>query len=107
MKVGDVGNKFPYENDYFNFVFSVNVLHYIKDLYHCFSESYRILRDRGIILTVTDSEEDIRNRAMSKYFPESVENDLRKYPSIKIIVDEIKKVRFRDIGITPQVILIK
>lgn len=100
LKVGDVGNKFPYENDYFDFIFSINVIHYIKDLYHYFSESHRILIDGGTILTVTDSAEDIRNRAMSKYFPESVKNDLERYPSIIRITNEMEKVGFRDIEIT-------
>ena len=100
LKVGDANKKFPYENDYFDYLFSINVIHYIQDLCHYFSESHRILRNRGIILTVTDSAEDIRNRTMSKYFPESMENELKRYPSIKRITNEMEKVGFRDIEIT-------
>jgi len=100
LKVGDAENKFPYENNYFDFAFSVKVIHYIRDMYHYFGESHRSLRDGGIILTVTDSEEDIRNRTMSKYFPESMEKDLKRFPSIERITNEMEKVGFRNIEIT-------
>lgn len=100
LKVGDADSDFPYENDYFGFAFSVNVIHYIKDLHYYFSESYRVLGNKGTILTVTDSGKDIRKRTMSKYFPESMENELKRYPSIEKIINEIEKVGFRKIETT-------
>lgn len=100
LSLSDVEEKFPYENNYLNFAFSINVIHYIKDLNHYFKETYRVLKNGGIILTVTDSEEDICNRTMSKYFGESIDIELRRYPAISNIIKEMEKVGFKEIKTT-------
>jgi hypothetical protein len=47
-----------------------------------YREAARVLRRGGRVRTVTDSERVIRSRKLSKYFPETVEIELRRYPSI-------------------------
>jgi len=61
------------------------VIHYIADLDRFFAESWRVLRPGGLVLTVTDSEEDIRGRTMSHYFPETVARELDRYPAIEAL----------------------
>ena len=69
----------PYPAETFDFVFSVNVIHYIRNLDHYFNEMHRILKPGGIVLTATDSEDDLRRRTMATYFPQTVEVDLKRY----------------------------
>ncbi|MBI5043360.1 MAG: class I SAM-dependent methyltransferase [Nitrospirae bacterium] len=99
LEVSDIENAFPYSDKFFDFVFSINVIHYVKDLMHCFNELNRVLDNDGIVLTVTDSEDDIRNRTMSKYFLESIEIELRRYPSMDSIIKEMKSAGFKDMQV--------
>jgi len=50
--VSDINNEFPYSNNYLDFAYSINVIHYINDLKHYFDESYRIFKINGIISTI-------------------------------------------------------
>ncbi|MCD6326595.1 methyltransferase domain-containing protein [bacterium] len=97
---GNVDERFPYNARSFGLAFSVNVIHYIKDLEHYFAEARRVLRDGGKVLTVTDSEDDIRNRTMARYFPETIKTDLRRYPSIEMIAAAMRSAGFSDIELT-------
>lgn len=100
LQVSDIENVFHYNNNFFDFAFSINVIHYAKDLRHSFNELHRVLNNDGIVLTVTDSEDDIRNRTMSRYFLESIELELKRYPSIDLIIKKMKSAVFKDIQIT-------
>jgi hypothetical protein len=48
------------------------------------AQSYATYREASpaVVMTVTDSEEDIRGRTMSQYFPERVDIELTRYPPI-------------------------
>jgi SAM-dependent methyltransferase len=76
---------FPYAGAGFDLVLSVNVIHYIPDLHHFFAEAWRVLRPGGIVVTVTDSEQDIQERTMSRYFPGTVAVELARYHPIATI----------------------
>ncbi len=65
----------------FDLIFSVDVIHHIEDRARYFAEAYRVLKPGGLLCTVTDSEEIIRNRQpLSNYFPASVPLELARYP---------------------------
>ncbi|MBN1487328.1 MAG: methyltransferase domain-containing protein [Anaerolineae bacterium] len=67
----------------FDMVFSVDVIHHVQNRTHYINEAYRILKPGGKFCTVTDSEDVIRSRQpLSVYFPELVDIELRRYPSI-------------------------
>jgi SAM-dependent methyltransferase len=69
--------------DYFDLVFSVDVIHHVGDRPQAFREAFRVLRTGGKVCTATDSDWIIRNRRpLATYFPETVEVDLARYPSI-------------------------
>jgi SAM-dependent methyltransferase len=73
----------PFPEDQFDLVYSVDVIHHVADRAASYREALRVLRPGGLVCTVTDSEEIIRNRApMAVYFPEIVEVELRRYPSM-------------------------
>lgn len=85
LQQGDASGGFPYPSAAFDLAYSVDVIHYIPDLEHYFSEVWRVLRTGGLALTVTDSSDDIRRRTHSEYFPESCEVELKRYPTIERI----------------------
>ena len=100
LNVNDLHNSFDYDYNFFDLVFSIDVIHYVKDLYHYFKECNRVLNENGIVLTVTDSEEDLKNRTITKYFPESLEIEKKRYPGINKIIENMKNNGFKDIEIT-------
>ncbi len=64
-------------------LFSVDVIHHVGDRTAFFQDAYRVLRKGGRVCTVTDSDEIIRHRQpLAAYFPETVEADLARYPSV-------------------------
>jgi SAM-dependent methyltransferase len=64
-------------------VYSVDVVHHLRDLDTAFDEMARVLRPGGVLLTATDSEATIRARPLlSGYFPETVPHELARYPAI-------------------------
>lgn len=65
----------------FDLVFSVDVIHHVKDRPAYFREAHRVLCEGGRICTVTDSEWIIRHRRpLSVYFPETVAVEMGRYP---------------------------
>jgi len=78
-----VGEDMHYDDGFFDFVYSVDVIHFIQKRAEYFLEAFRVLRPGGILCTVTDSEEIIRRREpLAKYFPESVGVDMARYPRV-------------------------
>ncbi len=70
----------PFEDGFFDLVFSVDVIHHVADRPASFREACRVLKPGGKICTVTDSEEMIRTRQpLSVYFPETVPFELQRY----------------------------
>ncbi len=87
----------PFEDHFFDFVFSVDVIHHLEDIVSYFAEIFRVLRRGGFICTVTDSEEIIRNRRpLAFYFPETISVDLQRYPSILILRKRMEEIGFQN-----------
>lgn len=73
--------RLPFPAARFDFVYSVDVIHHVHDRRAFFSETFRVLADGGWVVTATDSEEIIRQRVpLSRYFPETIEAELQRYP---------------------------
>jgi len=100
LNVNDLDNVFNYEDDSFDLVYSIDVIHYVKDLNYYFKECNRVLNKDGILVTVTDSGEDLENRTITKYFPESLEIEKKRYPGVYKIVKKMKNNGFKGIEIT-------
>ncbi len=86
-------------SDQFDLVFAVDVAHHIADRPRAFAECRRVLRVNGALCLVTDSPEIIRAREpLSTYFPETVEAELARYPSIVTLGTELRAAGFSDIA---------
>lgn len=75
-------------------VYSVDVIHHVGDRSAAFGETFRVLRPGGTACVVTDSEWMIRNRLQSLYFPETIEVELARYPSIATLRAELAHAGF-------------
>jgi SAM-dependent methyltransferase len=84
----------------FDLVFSVDVIHHVRDRPRFFREAARVLRPGGKVCTVTDSEWIIRNRQpLATYFPETVAEDLARYPTpdqLRAAMGDAGFVRFEE-----------
>jgi len=84
--------------DFFDLVFSVDVIHHMGDRLAYFREAYRVLRAGGKACTVTDSEWIIRHRQpLAVYFPETVERELGRYPRIAELREIMERVGFGEV----------
>lgn len=87
-----------FEDNFFDFIFSVDVIHHLDDIIPYFTEGFRALKPNGKLCTVTDSEEIIQNRRpLAFYFPETIEVDLKRYPSIYVLRHRMQQAGFRNI----------
>jgi ubiquinone/menaquinone biosynthesis C-methylase UbiE len=82
FKVGRA-QRLPFPAGFFDLVFSVDVIHHLRNVRAYFREVRRVLKPGGYVCTVTDSEWIIRHREpLAAYFPESVAVDLARYPRL-------------------------
>jgi SAM-dependent methyltransferase len=82
LKQGDAGGRFPFDDDCFDAAFCVNLVHYLSDLRNLFNEAYRVTKPGGTMVAVTQCKDAIRQRTMSRYFPETVQLELVRYPAM-------------------------
>ncbi len=88
----------PFKDKVFDFVFSVDVIHHVANTKSYFDEALSVLRPGGMICTVTDSEEIIANRKpLAKYWPGTVSVDLKRYPAINTLREQMTEAGFSGI----------
>jgi ubiquinone/menaquinone biosynthesis C-methylase UbiE len=83
FKQGDADSEFPYSADSCEVAFAVDVIHHIVNYNVFFKECRRVLRPKGVLIIVTDSEDNIKRRSGIKYFPEKLDVELDRYPKIE------------------------
>ncbi len=82
FSLGDA-TRLEFADESFDLVFSIDVIHHVDARDKFYEEAYRVLRSGGRLCTMTHSEELIRHAmVMSRYFPETIEADLARYPRI-------------------------
>ena len=54
--VNGTAEELPFEDRFFDFLFSVNVIHHVRSTTLYFHEAFRVLKPAGTICTITDSE---------------------------------------------------
>lgn len=79
---GNADVRFPYPDAECRLAFAVDVVHHIRALDVFFREAARTLSPGGSLMVVTDSEQNIRERSLTRFFPEILDIELRRYPSV-------------------------
>ncbi len=87
-----------YEADSFDLVFSVDVIHHMRNRARFYATARRVLKSGGRVCTVTDSEDIIHHRRpLAEYFPETVAVEIARYPAIATLRAEMTTAGFGDI----------
>ncbi|MGB2799103.1 MAG: methyltransferase domain-containing protein [Dehalococcoidia bacterium] len=90
--------RIDFPRNFFDLVFSVDVIHHVGHRLDYFQEAYRVLKTGGKVCTVTDSAWIIRHRQpLAAYFPETVEVDLGRYTPIAELRQIMEQVGFGEI----------
>lgn len=85
----------PFPGDSFDLVMTTDVIHHVGNREAYFQEAARVLRPNGRVVTVTDADADIRDRRpLSSHFPETVEIELRRYPALWTLFEEMDAAGF-------------
>lgn len=81
--------------DRFDLIYSVDVIHHLRDRRAAFRSAFQALKAGGRLCTATDSEWVIRHRRpLSTYFPETVGIELARYPPILVLRSEMTSAGF-------------
>ncbi|MFX0196999.1 MAG: class I SAM-dependent methyltransferase [Candidatus Hodarchaeota archaeon] len=87
-----------FQPNFFDLVFSVDVIHHVEDHLKYFHEANRVLKEGGKICTATDSEWIIRHRQpLATHFPETIEVELARYPRIAKLQELMAQAGFIEI----------
>jgi SAM-dependent methyltransferase len=76
----DVTEAFPCRDHRCGLVFAVDVVHHLENLERFFQEARRVLAPGGRFVIVTDSESTMRQRSLTRFFPEILDLEQRRYP---------------------------
>ena len=87
-----------YPNGSFDAVFMSHLLHHVDNPIKVVKECYRILRPNGIILNRYGAIEHIRDDTEHRFFPETLEIDEARIPTIKQVEEWFRGVGFNDVS---------
>jgi SAM-dependent methyltransferase len=76
----DATDRFPCQDRTCALVFAVDVVHHLDALAPFFAEARRVLDDAGRLVIVTDSPETMRQRSLTRFFPEILALEQARYP---------------------------
>jgi ubiquinone/menaquinone biosynthesis C-methylase UbiE len=86
--------KIPFEDDFFDTIIIVDVVHFIEDLHSLFNGLERICKENGRIFIATQSHAQIEARIYSKYFPSTTKIDKLRHHDINKIINVAESCGF-------------
>jgi SAM-dependent methyltransferase len=89
---GDAAGEFPFPDRIFGLAFAVDVIHHLENIPNFFREVHRVLVAGGSLIIVTDSENTLRRRSLTKFFPEILPLELIRYPGVPRLHQEAARV---------------
>jgi ubiquinone/menaquinone biosynthesis C-methylase UbiE len=94
--VAGIAEALPVEAGSQDLVFSIDVVHHVGDVESAFVEAFRALRSGGRLCIGTEDEGMLRSRVHARYFPETVDVDLARYPSVETLRAALASAGFVD-----------
>ncbi len=85
FKIGQA-DSIPFDNDFFDFVYMIDVIHHVPDINAMFTEIWRVLKPGRMGCIVTQSHQQIEARPIAHYFPGTARVDKERYPDIDEII---------------------
>ena len=80
-----------------DFVFTVDVVQHLGGTAAHYGEAYRVLAPGGRLCTMTHSDDMVRDTiVLSRYFPETVEVNLARYPTVETLREQMTAAGFGD-----------
>ncbi len=87
--------RLPLPDQLFDLAFSVDVIHHVQQREEAAREAFRMLKPSGVMVIVSESEDDIVHRTPQvTYFPETIDVELHRYPTIGVIQRELADAGF-------------
>jgi SAM-dependent methyltransferase len=91
---GDAATAYPFADETFSLAFAVDVIHHIDDSRRFFAEAFRVLAPSGRLVLFTDSEDTLRRRSLTEFFPEILPIEAARYPRISRLHAEAEVAGF-------------
>lgn len=85
IKKGSHSN-IPFDDEYFDAIMIVDVIHFIDDIHNLFDEFNRISKNNGRIFIATQSHKQIEKRIYSKYFPSTTKIDKLRHHDVSNLI---------------------
>lgn len=96
---GDAVTLKSFADGEFDIVYMVDVIHHIKDIKTMLSNINRVLKKDGMVFVFTNSHDYIKNcRLTSKYFPDTIEAELKRYQDGWEIEAAMRETGFSNVG---------
>jgi len=89
----------PFDSQIFDGVFTIQVLHHIKNKQVFLKEAYRVLRKGAYIAIHSCSHSQLRAFWCHYYFPKGLELNLARIPDTNEIASMLREAGFTDIGL--------
>ena len=89
----------PFKDSFFDLIFCVNAIHHFPDKEKFISECKRTLTSDGMLAVFGVDPSVDKNWYVYHYFDSVYENDLKRFPSLKLLKSLLETERFSDIEI--------
>jgi ubiquinone/menaquinone biosynthesis C-methylase UbiE len=89
----------PFKNDFFDLIFCVNAIHHFPDKEKFIKECNRTLSNNGMLAVFGVDPHIDKDWYVYNYFDSVYENDLKRFPSLKLLNILLKTEKFTDIEI--------
>lgn len=82
----------PFDDNSFDICIMIIMIHHLckDERIQAFKEVYRVLKPNGFLMIKTASHEDLEYRISSRFFPEALSIDKKRYPTIQSLIDEMQ-----------------
>ncbi len=81
----------PFKDNYFDYIYTVDVIHHIKNLSQLFIEFSRISKESALLCICTENETQRKDKFWYQYFPSALDIDNQRFYSVEHIIKIAEK----------------
>lgn len=98
LKIADLDAFFPFDQT-FDVIYGMDMIHHLRRPEIFIRNAFQHLNPKGTLIIGTESEYDLRNKLLTRYFPEILSHDLKRYHPIGRIIELLIKTKFPKVSI--------